>query len=62
MCYHKNILKFKQFNSVKKNINIQQALFFSFLRKQSLKNKRKLSFNNDTNKNETYNVFGFNSI
>ena len=43
--YYKNILKhlvwFEHQNSFEKNINIQQALFFCFLKEPGLKNNNK---------------------
>ena len=52
-------------NFVEKNINIQQTLFFSFLKEtKPTKQKKPLtqSFNNGANKNEAINVLGFKSI
>ena len=49
---------------MEKNIIIQQALFFSFLKKPDLKNKKEYHelFNNSANKDETITILGFESI
>ena len=47
---------------MEKNINIKQALFFSFLKKPGLKNKKNHQhsiFDNRSNKNEAINNVGF---
>ena len=41
-----------------KNIKVQQALFFSFLKRSGLKNKKK-SFSNSVYKNDAINIYGF---
>ena len=49
-------------NSVEKNINIQQGVFFSFLKNQGLKNKKRNHkhwlFDNRANKNEAIDTLG----
>ena len=59
---------------MEKNIIIQQALFFSFLKKPDLKNKKEYhelfnnspnnnnNNNNSANKDETITILGFESI
>ena len=53
-------------NSVEKDMNIQQALFFSFLKKtkpiNQKKNHKHYLSNNGANKNEAINILGFKPI
>ena len=44
---------------MEKNIDIQQTLFFSFLKKTGLKNKKHWLFNTAAYENEAINILGF---
>ena len=60
VCFAFRVLLFKN-NSVEKNMNLQQALFFSLLKKTKLIKEKKtlpLVFNNGVNKNEAINILG----